>query len=129
MVCSSHVGSRVAGVSEASLASDVFVASLFQHSCRGLAGLSPSASREFASFESRNRRTGLKEQGCVLRSETVCPQVQFAAPQSKFFPDHRKRGVRGRGGIGKVLDEQCLLFEPRLDFHVFNQDSIFIAPI
>ena len=38
--------------------------------------------REFASFESRNRRTGLKEQGCfraVLGSETVCPQVQFAA--------------------------------------------------
>ena len=32
--------------------------------------------REFASFESRNRRTGV---GCVPGSETVSPQVQFAA--------------------------------------------------
>ena len=33
--------------------------------------------REFASFESRNRRTGLKEQACVPGSETVSPQMQF----------------------------------------------------
>ena len=31
---------------EASLTSDVFVACLFQHSCRGLTGLSPSASSQ-----------------------------------------------------------------------------------
>ena len=37
------MGFRVEGVTEASLTSDVFVACLFQHSCRGLAGLSPSA--------------------------------------------------------------------------------------
>ena len=37
---------RVEGVAEASLASDVFVACLFQHAWRGLAGLSPSAIRE-----------------------------------------------------------------------------------
>ena len=46
MVCSSHVGFRVEGVTEANLTSDVSVACLFQHSCRGLAGLSPSASSE-----------------------------------------------------------------------------------
>ena len=46
MVCSSHVGFRVEEVTEASLASDVFVACVFQHSGRGLAGLSPSASSE-----------------------------------------------------------------------------------
>ena len=35
---------RVEGATEASLSSDVFVARLFQHSGRGLVGLSPSAS-------------------------------------------------------------------------------------
>ena len=34
---------------------------------------------EFASFESRSRRTGFKEQGCVPGSEIVSPQMQFAA--------------------------------------------------
>ena len=47
--------------------------------------------RELASFESRNRRTGLKEQGCVSGLETVCPQVQFAAtPRILNFSDHRR---------------------------------------
>ena len=36
-------GARVEGVTEASLTSHVSVACLFQHSWRGLAGLSPSA--------------------------------------------------------------------------------------
>ena len=49
-------GVRVEGVTEASLTSDVLVACLFQHSCKGLAGLV----REFASFETRNHRTGLE---------------------------------------------------------------------
>ena len=40
------MGFRVEGVTEASLTSDVFVACLFQHSRRGLAGLSPSAGGE-----------------------------------------------------------------------------------
>ena len=57
------MGFRVEGVTEASLSSDVFVACLFQHSWRGLAGLSPSAFSEGVRFESRNRKTGLKEQG------------------------------------------------------------------
>ena len=52
MVCSSQVGLGT----EASFTSDVFVACLFQHSCKGSAGLV----REFASFESRTRRTGSK---------------------------------------------------------------------
>ena len=42
---------RVEGATEASLTSDVFPACLFQHSWRGLAGLSPSHQplvREFA---------------------------------------------------------------------------------
>ena len=40
------MGFRVEGVKEASLTSDVFVACLLQHSCRRLAGLSPSACSE-----------------------------------------------------------------------------------
>ena len=40
------MGLRVEGVTEASLTSGVFVACLFQHSCRGLAGLRPSAFSE-----------------------------------------------------------------------------------
>ena len=40
------MGFRVEGVTEASLASDKFVACLFQHSWRGLAVLSPSAYSE-----------------------------------------------------------------------------------
>ena len=40
------MGCRVEGVTEASLTSGVFVACLCQHSGRGLAGLSPSASSE-----------------------------------------------------------------------------------
>ena len=48
MVCSSQVGFRVEGVTEASLTSDVFVACLFQHSCRWLAGLSPGTSEGVA---------------------------------------------------------------------------------
>ena len=40
------MGFRVEGVTEASLTSDVFVACLFRHSWRGLAGLSPSAFSE-----------------------------------------------------------------------------------
>ena len=40
------MGFRVEEVTEASLTSDVFVVCLFQHSCRGLAGLSPSAFSE-----------------------------------------------------------------------------------
>ena len=46
MVCRSDVGFGVEGVTEASLTSDAFVTCLFQHSCRRLAGLSPSASCE-----------------------------------------------------------------------------------
>ena len=48
MACSWHVGLRVEGLTEASLTSDVFAACLFQHSWRGLAGLSPSAFSEGA---------------------------------------------------------------------------------
>ena len=85
MVCSSHVVFRVEGITEASLTSDVFVACLFQHSCKGLAGNSEGVRK-------LRERTGLKEQGCVLASENVCPQVQFAAP-CNFTWD-------GRAGLG-----------------------------
>ena len=72
MVCTSHVGFTVEGVTDTS---DVFVACLFQHSCRGLAGLFESASSEGVR-KLRDRRTGLKEQGSFLGSE---PRLQFAA--------------------------------------------------
>ena len=63
MVCSSHVGFRVEGVTEASLTSDVFVACLF----------SPSASSEAV------RKLREPQPGGVSGSETVCPQVHLAA--------------------------------------------------
>ena len=57
---------RVEGVTEASLTSDVFVACLSPHSCRGLAGLSPSASSEGVRklSEPASRRVG----NCMLSS-------------------------------------------------------------
>ena len=67
MVFGSHVGFRVEGVTEASLTSDVFVACLFQHSCRGLAGLSPSASSQASRAATVEPA---KNQGCVSGLET-----------------------------------------------------------
>ena len=87
------MGFKVEGVTEASLTADVFVACLFQHSCRGLAGHSPSALSE-----------GVRK----LRE----PQRQ-----------NRQKGQgRGRGRVGpEVLPAaQCESLEPgtRLEFHV-----------
>ena len=59
-------------VTEASLASDVFVACLLQQSWTRLAGLSLSAFSEGVGKLLESCRTGLKEQGCVPGWEAVC---------------------------------------------------------
>ena len=54
------MGFRVEGVTQASLTSDVFVACLFQHSWRGLAGRSPSAFSEGVRKLREPQETGLR---------------------------------------------------------------------
>ena len=107
------MGFRVEEVREASLTSEVFVACLFQHSCRGWLGLvHQPLVREFASFESRSPRTGLKDQGCVSGSETVCPQPQFAAtPRILNFswPVHTARTQTRHVAESLVYSISCLL--------------------
>ena len=58
------MGFRVKGVTEASFTSDVVVACLFQHSWKGLAGLSPSAfsegGRKLGEPQNRPQGAGLR---------------------------------------------------------------------
>ena len=77
---------RVEGATEASLTSDVFPACLFQHSWRGLAGLSPSHQplvREFARAGcSRAGERGREGEGGVARPERWSAKGEYRGLQT-----------------------------------------------
>ena len=96
------MGFRVEGVTEASLTSDVSVACLFQHSRRGLAGLSPSAFSEGVCklWEPLSRPQGSCKSPSAIRSYS---------PDPEFFLPRKLGGGGGRGvkvGEGEVAQQR-----------------------